>query len=115
MNEYIYVAGPITVGGEFGNVRRAVIEASILLEAGYTPFVPHLTCFWDMLVPKEYEAWLRYDFRWIERVDTLLQLPGQSSGANRETAFARSLGKNIFYGNATEFIDAYGLGPNAAS
>lgn len=113
--EFVYVAGPITLGGEFRNVARAVSEADVLLTNGYIPFVPHLSCFWDLLTPNDYELWLAYDFRWIDRTDAILQIPGQSSGADREVAYARKLGKEVFHGTANDFIAQYGKGPNAPS
>lgn len=113
--EYVYVAGPITKGGEFRNVRKAIDEGSVLLNAGYIPFIPHLTCFWDILIPNDYESWLKYDFRWIERCDALLRIPGKSTGANREVTFATMLGKEVVFGGAEALIKKYGRGPNASS
>jgi hypothetical protein len=89
----VYVAGPITKGDQFINVRNAIIAGTKILEAGYHPFIPHLTCIWHMCCPGDYERWMAYDFTWIEVCDALIRLPGESSGSDREVLFAAS--KNI--------------------
>ena len=93
----VYVAGPITKGDQFLNVRRAFDAGQVLLDAGFAPFVPHATCFWHMIHEGDYEAWLAYDFAWIERCDALLRIPGESAGADREVAYALSLGLPVFF------------------
>jgi hypothetical protein len=93
----VYVAGPYTQGDTAVNVANAMSTATLLLDAGYAPFVPHLTHFWHLLTPRAYEDWMTLDFRWLERCDALLRLDGASAGADREVLHAEHLGLPIFY------------------
>lgn len=92
----IYVAGPITLGDQFRNVSKAFQVGQMLLEMGFAPFIPHATCLWHMLHENHYEEWLAYDFEWIKRCDAFFRMPGESSGADRERAWAEQLEKPIF-------------------
>lgn len=98
----IYVAGPYSKGDVFANIRRAVQAGTALIKRGHSPFVPHLTGFWDFLTPLDYEEWLAYDMEWVRVCDAILRLPGESSGADREVAFAKELGKPVYF--AVEMI-----------
>lgn len=93
----IYVAGPITKGDQFQNVRRAMNSATALLNLGHSPFVPHLTCMWHMIHPQDYERWLSYDFEWILACDAVLRIDGESLGADREVAFAKEHGLPVYF------------------
>lgn len=84
----IYIAGPYTKGDPVLNTRTAILTGSKLLARGFTPFVPHLTMFWHMLDPQDYEVWLNFDFEWVKTCDGLLRLEGESSGADREVRVA---------------------------
>lgn len=96
MIRYVYVAGPYSKGDVAVNVRTAVLAADTLLQVGLTPFVPHLTHFWHLLTPHDYEEWLTYDAMWLRKCDAVLRLPGESGGADRETALAGELGIPVF-------------------
>jgi hypothetical protein len=86
---YVYVAGPLSKPNPADNTRKAVLVADELLRAGYTPYVPHLTMFWECIVgPRTWEDWLDFDENWLRRCDVLLRLPGESPGAHREVMFA---------------------------
>jgi len=94
----VYIAGPITLGNQAENVRRAVKLADELMFRGHAPFVPHLSWFWEYLTGKrDPETWLRLDFAWLECCDALIRLPGVSEGADREEVAARALGIPVFY------------------
>lgn len=93
----VYVAGPLTVGDTETNIRTAVLRASELVDKGYYPFVPHLTHFWGLIWPRDYEQWLQYDFEWLSTYHALFRLKGESPGADREEAEARRLGIPVFY------------------
>lgn len=84
----VYVAGPITKGDQFLNVRAAFDAASQLLRAGHTPFVPHANCFWHMIHPESYEDWCRWDNEWLLACDAVVRLSGDSPGADAEVALA---------------------------
>jgi hypothetical protein len=92
----IYVAGPITRGDQFLNVRAAVLVAEQLRSLGFAPFVPHISALWHIIAPVSYEDWLAYDFSWIDVCDGLLRIPGDSPGADREWEYAQSINKPTF-------------------
>lgn len=94
----VYIAGPYTKGDVALNVRAALQAASDLRDAGYAPYVPHLTHFWHMLFPRSYESWLDQDNQYLPVCEALVRLPGESSGADKEVALARSLGIPVYCG-----------------
>lgn len=71
--------------------------AHSLLTNGFFPFVPHLYHFMNIMKHVEYELWLQLDFAYIEVCEAVLRLSGDSEGADREEAYAKSLGIPIFY------------------
>jgi hypothetical protein len=93
----IYVAGPYTQGGDMAlNVRRAIEAADGLARRGHVPFIPHLTHFWHMLCPHEYEFWMQQDLAWLRQCEAVLRLEGESPGADREVQAARELGLAVY-------------------
>lgn len=95
--QYIYVAGPITKGDQFLNIRNGISIGDTLLKEGFTPFVPHLTALWHMIHPGDYEDWMCWDLAWLDKCDSLLRLPGESTGADREVERAEQRGIPVFY------------------
>lgn len=86
---YVYIAGPLSKPNPADNTRKAVLVADDLLRMGYTPYVPHLTMFWEAITGyREWEDWLDYDENWLRKCDVLLRLPGESPGADRECQYA---------------------------
>jgi len=96
--KYVYLAGPYTNPDPNRNVKAALDDAKLLIEAGFVPFVPHLYHIFDLVHPMPYETWMTLDLAWIARCDVLVRRPGDSSGADREAVYATSLGKPVFYG-----------------
>lgn len=92
----IYIAGPYTKGDVAQNVRNAIIIADRLAQVGYVPFIPHLSHFWHLLCPHDWEFWLDQDLDWLEVCDCLLRLPGESVGADREVERAFELGIPVY-------------------
>lgn len=82
----IYVAGPYTQGDVAVNVRNALHAASMLADAGFIPYVPHLSHFWHLVFPRPYEEWLKFDLIWLAQCDACLRLDGPSNGADGEVA-----------------------------
>jgi nucleoside 2-deoxyribosyltransferase len=94
---HIYVAGPLTKGDPFLNVRAALLAGDLLRRAGFAPYVPHEHVLWQMVTGTvEYEAAMSLDLAWVTRCDALLRLPGESSGADREVEHARKLGLPVY-------------------
>lgn len=84
----VYVAGPITHGQHESNLRAAIDFATEVLDLGHSPIVPHLTTLMELVHPRPYERWMKYDFELIKRCDVLVRLPGKSSGSDRELMWA---------------------------
>ena len=108
MKTFVYVAGPYTKPDPDTNIRIAVLAADELRRMGFIPFVPHLTHYWHLVTPDDYEAWLAYDFQWITRCDALLRLPGDSPGADREIGFATAHEIPVFY-STDELVEWAGV------
>lgn len=73
----------------------------MLLERGCQPIVPHVLVreFYrpeDKNGPFGYEALMEYSLALLARCDAVLFL-GSSSGADRELALAKELGKPVYY------------------
>ena len=96
MNMRIYIAGPYTNGDVAVNVHRAIEAATSLLEAGHTPFLPHLTHFWHLVSPQDYEVWIKLDMAWLALCEAVLRLPGESVGADKECAWALANGLTVY-------------------
>lgn len=101
----IYVSGPITTGGNVPVNVRAGIEVGVrLMDLGFVVIVPHEKAFGaEMLSPRSYEAWMKYDFRCIDVADALFRMsdwrgnPLESSGGDRECDYARSTNKGVYH------------------
>ena len=95
----IYIAGPISKGDRDANVQAGITAGRDLLNAGFAPFIPHLSHIIEpgaLIGTPEYEQWLELDFSYISVCDALFRLPGESAGADREVAFAESIGIPVF-------------------
>jgi Domain of unknown function (DUF4406) len=88
----VYIAGPYTRPDPCVNTHRAVAAAQQLLDAGYAPFVPHLTHFWHTMIPGPREQWLELDLAFLPCCHAVLRLPGESAGADSEVREAVQLG-----------------------
>lgn len=105
MKKCIYVASPYTKGRVVDNIRNPILVGDELIKLGYTPFLPLLTHFWDLISPHSYEEWMTMDFVWILKCDALLRLPGESSGADREVEHALAHDISVFH--SVEELDQY--------
>ena len=83
----VYIAGPYSSDHAAG-VRNAIHAGDMVRDMGHTPFIPHLTHFWDLLYPREYQDWMDYDREWLEECDVLIRLEGESPGASEEVTWA---------------------------
>lgn len=95
----VYVAGPYSNNDPAKieeNVQYAIHISNCLLNLGYVPFCPHLTHYWHLTHPQEYQTWLDYDNEFLRCCDVLLRLPGLSSGADSEVALALELEMPVF-------------------
>jgi hypothetical protein len=93
----VYLAGPYSSPDPVLNTHTVVEIASRLVDEGLvTPTVPHLTLLWHVIQPRELDFWYEYDLALVARCDAVLRLPGASTGADKETAFAESRGIPVF-------------------
>lgn len=95
----IYVAGPLSKGDHNQNVRRAVLVAEALVEAGADVFIPHTHgVLWDMAtaVQHPHEFWMGIDLAILEKCDGLVRVPGESKGADLEVAAMLELNRPVY-------------------
>jgi hypothetical protein len=97
MIRFVYIASPYTKGDTATNIRNSLECADKLIELGYIPYAPLLTHLWHLMIPHDYEYWVKIDNAWIEKCDALLRLPGESRGADQEEALMRKLGRPVFH------------------
>lgn len=101
---YIYVASPMSKQPIEGP-RAATKVADQLVAAGHFPYLPQLDRLWAYMTgEKPYETWLAMDFAWIRKCDCLIRCPGESPGADREVAYAKSIGKPVYFGIANFWL-----------
>ncbi len=109
----VYLAGPISRGDLAHNINQANAAFRALADAGFAPLCPQWSCFSGgaLVAPTSGEvyamasatgngmshaAWLAVDLVFVERSDAVLRLPGDSTGADMETAHARRCGVPVF-------------------
>ncbi len=113
----VYIAGPITKGDLFHNMKQATEAFLILMKAGFAPLCPHWSAYaggpmegvmqgeiervpfaWAERLPAgtSHEDWIGVDLPWVSVAEAVLRLPGKSTGADKETALARELGIPVF-------------------
>ena len=97
----IYIAGPYTAPDPCINTNVALKMADTLWELGYAPFVPHLCHFWHTMSPHPYEMWTEYVAEFLSSCDAVLRIPGDSTGSDKEVAYAKNLGIPVFYSLST--------------
>lgn len=102
----VYVAGPYTKGDVALNVRAALTAGEHLSEAGFVPYVPHLSHFWHLVHPHPVDFWYQYDMHWLECCDCLLRIPGDSHGADEEMRRMMELERPCFL-DIESLIDYY--------
>lgn len=92
----IYVAGPLTNGEPWLNVRKAILVADRLILCEFIPYVPHLAMFSDMIgCHHPYGTWLQMGMTWVEKCDGLMVIPGKSHGTECEIAHAKKHNKPL--------------------
>lgn len=92
----VYIAGPYTLGDVAVNVRTAIEAGQRVLDAGHSPYIPHLTHFWHLLFPAPAQQWYDHDLIWLRQCEAMIRLPGESKGADQEEAQAEFLGIPVY-------------------
>lgn len=107
MKPLVYIAGPYSQGDKEQNVRNAIDAAELVLRKGGTPYIPHLTHYWDQVYPKDVRFWYNYDREFLRFCHFLVIIPGPSVGVDMEIDIAHTLGMEIYsiaYLEATDFM-----------
>jgi hypothetical protein len=121
----VYICGPISKGDLCHNINQATAAFIALAKAGFAPLCPHWSVYakpcatyWEQYagVQRTYcyatamgndemthEDWMQIDLPWVAASDAVLRLPGESTGADRETAHAREHGVPVF-GTVSELV-----------
>lgn len=93
----VYISSPYTIGDAGSNVKKQIDLAHLLMDLGFTPFVPLLSHFLHISRPRPYQDWISWDLEWIRPCDALIRLKGISKGADVEERFARDNDIPVFY------------------
>jgi len=101
----IYIAGPYTKKDPCINVNKAIHVANELFDAGYIPFIPHLSHFWHTITPRKYSDWMKIDKAFLKCCDIVVRLPGESKGADIECKLAKKLGIPVIYNYKKLILD----------
>lgn len=116
MRKRVYIACPMQKGDRLANIRQADLAMAVLMRAGYSPFNPALSFYagnaytcshsGDILADTDrrgdfykftHADWLSVDKAWVAVADAVLRLPGESVGADEETALAQHLRIPVFH------------------
>ncbi|NTV47917.1 MAG: hypothetical protein HGB11_15675 [Chlorobiales bacterium] len=65
-------------------INKKAFEDLAIAEMGLIPLVPHLSHFWDKILPHPYEFWMKIDLELVTRCDAVFRFPGSSKGADAE-------------------------------
>ena len=114
MRKRVYIAGPISKGDLLHNINPATAAFVALAKAGVAPLCPHWSVYskpafhnlvYDVLCEATvagndemgHADWLGVDLPWVAVSDAVLRLPGDSTGADMETACAKEHGIPVFH------------------
>jgi hypothetical protein len=93
----VYVAAPYKTPDPVENTHLLIKAVDQLVDDGLvTPIAPHLTLLWHVVTPRPVEFWYAYDIATLARCDAIYRLPGPSTGADREVAFAEQMPLPVF-------------------
>lgn len=85
----VYIAGPYSHPDPVLNTRTAIKAGMRVWDEGYgVPVIPHLTMLAHLVTPRPLEFWYEFDLALVARCDAVWRLPGESTGADNEVAFA---------------------------
>ena len=95
----VYVAGPISKGNIWKNIKMGIETSIELIRMGHAPYTPHLNFVQALFAPDiiTWEQCLQLDEIWLAQCDCMFRIPGESKGADREEAYARAHGIPVYY------------------
>lgn len=94
----IYIASPYTKGDPADNTAIQMEAAHAIMDLGHCPIAPLLSHFLHIHRRRPYQDWINMDLAMIPKMDVILRLEGESSGADGEVAAAERLGIPICFG-----------------
>ncbi len=96
MKPLVYLAGPYS-SDPVQNTRRAILHGIDVRERyDCAVIIPHLTLVADIVCPQPVDYWYQFDLEQIPHCDAMIRIPGESTGADAETAEARKLNIPVF-------------------
>ncbi len=96
----VYLAGPFTSHPTHNTKNMADWWDTLqwnLYKDKATFICPHWSALQDMINPRTWEAWLKYDKELIDSCDAVIRIAGDSKGADEEVAYAEKLGIPVFH------------------
>lgn len=99
MKPLVYVAGPYSAD-EPASVEKNVAQAircgdEIATQMSANVIIPHLSHFWDVLLPHDYAFWMNHTMAMLERCDAMFVI-AMSPGVSSEINLATQLGIPVF-------------------
>lgn len=92
----LYVAGPYTRPDPVVNTNAACKVGMIIYEfTDWCPVIPHLSMLWHAITPRAVDHWYQYDLHVLAGCHSVVRLPGESSGADREMEKAAGWGMTV--------------------
>lgn len=105
MRKKVYIAGPISKGDLASNINQGTAAFVALTKAGFAPMCPHWSVYSKPVAAMScgtvlceatamgnedmtHADWMGVDLPWVECAHAVLRLPGESTGADLETAHA---------------------------
>ena len=92
----VFISSPYT-GNEEKNVKTQQECANELINLGFSPFIPLLFHYQELVHPQPYDKWLEIDLDWISSCNVLLRLPGDSPAADAEVTHAKKIGITVVH------------------
>ncbi len=108
MKVKVYIASPLAIGDKEQNVRNSFEMGNKIIDMGANPYCPLYNYFLDAEKPRDGEFWLQLDFDWLRACDVVLRMPGESVGADMETALANEIGIPVVY-SIEQLAEYFGL------
>lgn len=102
---HVYLATNYSRGVPDETFVKVIDAADRLRSEGHTPFIPHtMTFMWAIRYQHAVDYWYQFDLQWVDKCDALIRIPGESTGADAEVAYAKRKGIPVFFG-VQAFLD----------
>lgn len=93
----VYLAAAYSHPDPVENTHSAIRAGLNLYDTGLCGvIIPHVTLAAHLVAPRPVDYWYRFDLDQLAACDALLRLPGDSTGADKEVAYATEHGIPVF-------------------